>query len=99
MELEEKNKIITTLESKINQDVAKKTWLDLSNELSVQYPEIKDIYISEPMEWTKGEGKVSDNLTILNLKTTSELMPDTIYKITEWFKIRIKSDNVKVIVE
>jgi hypothetical protein len=100
MALEEKNKQISTLESQINQDVSKKqTWLDLSNEISVQYPEIKDIYVSEAMQWSKGEGKVAENLTILNLKTTSELTPDTIYKITEWFKVRIKSDNVKVIVE
>jgi uncharacterized hydrophobic protein (TIGR00271 family) len=100
MALEEKNKQINTLESQINQDVSKKqTWLDLSNEISVQYPEIKDIYVSEAMQWSKGEGKVAENLTILNLKTTSELTPDTIYKITEWFKVRIKSDNVKVIVE
>lgn len=100
MALEEKNKQIDALEKNLNISAEKKqVWLDLSNELSTQYPEITDIYVSEAMRWAKGEGKVDENLTILNLKTGRYLPAETIYKITEWLKVRVKSDNVRVIVD
>lgn len=98
--LEEKNKKIAELQSGLEQSAKQKQiWFDLSNEVSVQYPEVRDIYISEAMQWSKGQGKVAENLTVLNLKTTSLIPPETVYKITEWLKVRIKSENVKVIVE
>lgn len=98
--LDERNKKIRQLETGIQQTKNKKqTWLDLSNEISTQYPEISDIYVSEAVKWSKGQGEMDERLTILNLKTTSVMPPDTIYKITEWLKVRIKSSNVKVIVE
>lgn len=98
--LEEKNKKIAELESGLeDNEKQKKIWFDLANEVSVQYPEVRDIYISEAMQWSKGQGKVAENLTVLNLKTTSIIPEETVYKITEWLKVRIKSDNVKVIVE
>jgi len=102
--LEDKNKKINELEDGLAEtakDTAKKkqTWFDLSNELSTQYPEVTDIYISEAMQWSKGQGKVAENLTVLNLKASSMLPPETIYKITEWLKVRVKSSNVKVVIE
>ncbi len=98
--LEEKNKKIAVLESGLeDNEKQKKIWFDLANEVSVQYPEVRDIYISEAMQWSKGQGKVAENLTVLNLKTTTIIPEETVYKITEWLKVRIKSENVKVIVE
>jgi len=105
--LEEKNKLISEKEFKIRNleaglkvgEIRKAVWMDVSNELNTQYPEIEDIYFSEAVEWQKNKGKVADGLIIVNLNSTAPLTLESFDKIKAWLKVRIKNDNIKVIVE
>ncbi len=97
--LEQKNQAIAKLEAKLKAiDESKTNWLDMAAELNAQYPQIREVYISDATQWKKDE-KTNTNLTLLNIKAASTLKRDEIYKITEWFKVRVKADNIKVIVE
>lgn len=107
MALEEKNKQLNAKDAKIRTlesglklgQIQKATWLDVAHEISTQYPEIEDVYLSEAVQWQKAKGKVADDLIILNVQSNAPLPADTQDKITAWLKVRIKNEHVKVIID
>jgi uncharacterized hydrophobic protein (TIGR00271 family) len=99
--LEQKKQAIEKLQTELDTMKANRaTWLDLSAELSAQYPEVQEVYVSDATDWKKGDkNDKPTNIMVLNIKASSVLSQDSIYKITEWFKVRVKTNSVKVIVE
>jgi len=105
--LEEKNKQVSAKDEKMRLleagmklgDIQKSSWLDVAKEISTQYPEIDEIYLSEAVQWERAKGKVADDLIILNVQSNAPLPADAHDKITAWLKVRIKNEHVKVIIE
>lgn len=98
--LEQKNQTIQSLQNNFSQITQSKAdWEDMSAEVHTLYPEVTEVYLSQAIQWRQGEGKVNDNLILMNIKTNSKLSKDSLYKITKWLKVRSKSEHVKVIVE
>jgi len=99
--LEQKKETIKKLTGQLDHIAeSKTTWLDLSAEISAQYPEIQEVYVSQATKWVKGENTDKPVMVmVLNIKSNAVIEDPDIYKITDWFKVRVKSKNVKVIVE
>lgn len=98
--LEQKNKVVEDLKSQLNAINAEKAkWQSISNELSAQYPQIREIYLSKANQWLKGELKENEELLVLNIKTASKLSKDDVYRITEWLKVRVGVKEVKIVIE
>lgn len=99
--LEQKKETIKKLETQLAGIANNKTtWLDLSAELSAQYPEIQAVYVSEATQWEKGtKPEKPEMVMVLNIQSNTVIEPEELYKITEWFKVRVKSKHVKVVVE
>ncbi|HQN65431.1 MAG TPA: TIGR00341 family protein [Methylophilus sp.] len=98
--LEQKEKALDDLRKRLNMiETEKATWQAMSSELGVQYPQIREIYLSTATQWQKGESDMSQPMIVLNIKTASKLNKDDVYRITEWLKVRSKNDLVKVVIE
>lgn len=98
--LDQKNKKIEELTSQLKAVNDRKIiWEDVSAELSAQYPQVLEVYLSEATLWKKGQGKISDDMIVLNVKTSSKINSSAIYNITQWLKVRLKSNNIKVIID
>ncbi len=98
--LEQKNKVVEDLKSQLNAiDVEKAKLQSISNELSAQYPQIREIYLSKANQWLKGELKENEELLVLNIKTASKLSKDDVYRITEWLKVRVGVKEAKIVIE
>ena len=98
--LEQKNKVVEDLKSQLNAINAEKaTWQSISNELSAQYPQIREIYLSTANQWRKGDLTENEELLVLNIKTASKLSKDDVYRITEWLKVRVGVKEVKIVIE
>jgi uncharacterized hydrophobic protein (TIGR00271 family) len=98
--LEEKNKTIQKLQAEIQKSVTNKAeWLSISAELHAQYPQIREVMLSNATQWKAGEGTNQNVMIVINVKAASKLSSTDKYKITDWLKLRVKSDNVVLIVE
>ncbi len=98
--LDQKNKKIEELTMQLKAVKDRKViWEDVSAELSAQYPQVLEVYLSEASLWKKGEGKVRDDMVVLNVKTSSKINSNAVYNITQWLKIRLKTNNIKVIID
>lgn len=99
-ELEKKNKTIQKLQAELqNIEASKEKWRNISAELNAQYPQIREILLSEALQWKAGEPDQHDELIVLNAIASSKLSRDEQYRISNWLKVRVKSENVKLIVE
>lgn len=99
-ELEEKNKTIHNLQAELQQTANSKTeWRNMAAELHAQYPHIREVLFSEAVQWKAGSANINDKLIVLNVTASSKLSRSEQYRITEWLKVRVKSQNVKLIVE
>lgn len=98
--LEEKNKTIQQLNDKLRQaDTNKAEWLNVSAELNAQYPQIREVMLSKATPWKAGEGADEKPQIVVNIKTASKLSKSDRYRITNWLKLRVKSEQVVLIVE
>jgi len=98
--LEEKNKTIRTLQTELQGISASKAeWRNISAELHAQYPQIREVLFSEAVQWKVDDEKGNDKQIVLNITASSKLNSNDRYRITEWLKVRIKSDNIKLIIE
>lgn len=98
--LEKKNQAIEDMKTRLSAiDEKKAEWRAMSAELSAQYPQIREIFLSTANQWQKGDSGTSHELIVLNIKTASKLNKEDIYRITEWLKVRTKTDRVRVVIE
>ena len=98
--LEEKNKQLKTLEDQLQSIAANKAeWQSISAELHAQYPQIREVMVSEAARWVAGEGTSRNTFIVVNVKAASKLGASDQYKMTDWLKLRVKSDNVILIVK
>ncbi|OIR04551.1 hypothetical protein GALL_132210 [mine drainage metagenome] len=98
--LEEKDKTIQKLQSELQTiDMNKAEWKHMATELHALYPQIREALFSEAVQWKADDGNANNQLIVLNITTSSKLKQSEQYKITEWLKVRVKNDNVKLIVE
>lgn len=98
--LEEKNKTIQDLQTELKSISASKAeWRNISAELHAQYSQISEVLFSEAVQWKAGEDKPNDKLIVLNITATSKLSRNDQYRITEWLKVRLKTDSIKLIID
>lgn len=98
--LEEKNKTIQQLQDEIQKNAAKQAeWSNLPAELNAQYPQIREVMISNATPWKAGEGPAENALIVVNVKTSSKLNSNDKYRLLNWLKLRVKSDDVDLVVE
>lgn len=98
--LEEKNKTIQKLQSELQKTVANNAeWLNISAELNAQYPQIREVMLSTATPWKAGVGPAKNTLIVVNVKTASKLSSNDRYRILNWLKLRVKSDNVDLIID
>ena len=98
--LEEKNKTIQKLQAELQGISANKAeWRNISAELHAQYPQIREVLFSEAVQWKVDDDKGNDNQIVLNITASSKLDKSDRYRITEWLKIRLKTDNIKLIID
>lgn len=98
--LEEKNKTIQKLQDEIQKTATKQTeWSSIPAELNAQYPQIREVMVSNATPWKAGVGPAKNALIVVNVKTASKLSANDRYRILHWLKLRVKSDNVDLIVE
>ncbi|MDD2834422.1 MAG: TIGR00341 family protein [Methylotenera sp.] len=99
-ELENKNKTIRELEAKISAtETVKAEWRNISAELHAQYPQIREVLFSEAVQWKVGESPADEKVIVLNISASSKLSRSDQYRISEWLKVRIKTNNIKLIIE
>lgn len=98
--LEEKNKTIQNLQAELQGISANKAeWRNISAELHAQYPQIREVLFSEAVKWKVDNDKGNDKQIVLNITASSKLNSNDRYRITEWLKVRIKTDNIKLIID
>jgi hypothetical protein len=98
--LEEKNNIIQQLNDQLKQrDAIKADWESVSAELNAQYPQIREVMLSKATPWRVGEGISGQTLIVVNINAASKLTTSEKYKITNWLKLRVKTDQIALIVE
>ncbi|MDZ4142498.1 MAG: DUF389 domain-containing protein [Methylotenera sp.] len=98
--LEEKNKTIQTLQAELQGISASKAeWRNISAELHAQYPQIREVLFSEAVQWKAGEGKPDDKKIVLNITASSKLSNSDRYRITAWLKVRIKTNDIKLVID
>lgn len=98
--LEQKNQALEDMKARLRAiDDKKALWQAMSAELAVQYPQIREIYLSTANQWQKGDPGAGNELILLNVRVASKLNKEDIYRITEWLKVRAKSDQVRVVIE
>ncbi|HQN64054.1 MAG TPA: TIGR00341 family protein [Methylophilus sp.] len=98
--LEQKNKALEDMKTRLGAiDAEKASWQAMSAELGAQYPQISEIYLSTASKWQKGDSSSGKTLIVLNIRTASKLNKQDVYRITEWLKVRAKTDQVKVVIE
>jgi hypothetical protein len=98
--LEEKNKTIQNLQAELQGISANKAeWRNISAELHAQYPQIREVLFSEAVQWKVDNDKGNDKQIVLNITASSKLNSNDRYRITEWLKVRIKTDNIKLIID
>jgi len=98
--LEDRNKTIQKLQGELEKHSANRAeWHNISKELNALYPQIRTVLLSDGALWKVGEDASKDPIIVANIKVTSKLSLSTKYKITEWLKLRVKSDNVILIVD
>jgi hypothetical protein len=99
-ELENKNKTIRELEAKISAtETVKAEWRNISAELHAQYPQIREVLFSEAVQWKVGESPADEKVIVLNISASSKISRSDQYRISEWLKVRIKTNNIKLIIE
>lgn len=67
----------------------------ISSELKVIYPQIKDVYAG----YVTGEKDSNKEIPVLIVYTDDETLNNQITTIENWFKVRVKTDEVKVYVQ
>lgn len=98
--LEEKNTLIESLQNELQKiDTSKAQWRDIAAELHAQYPQIREVLFSEAVQWKVDDSSSSDKIIVLNATASSKLSKSEQYRITQWLKVRVKTDKVKLIVE
>ncbi|MDI1299540.1 TIGR00341 family protein [Methylotenera sp.] len=98
--LEEKNKTIQNLQSELQKTSANRAeWKNMAAELHAQYPQIREVLFSDAVQWKAGSSDLKDNLIVLNATASSKISNSERYRITEWLKVRTKSENVKLIID
>jgi hypothetical protein len=99
-QLEEKNTLIQKLQSELQKiDTSKAQWRDIAAELHAQYPQIREVLFSEAEQWKANDNSADQKIIVLNVTASSKLSRSEQYRITEWLKVRVKTDKVKLIVE
>lgn len=95
--LEEKNKTIQELQAELQGiSSTKAEWRNISAELHAIYPQIREVLFSEAVQWKADDDKGSDKQIVLNITASSKLSRSDQYRIAEWLKVRIKTDNIKL---
>lgn len=98
--LEEKNTLIQNLQSELQKiDTSKAQWRDIAAELHAQYPQVREVLFSEATQWKANDNSVDEKIIVLNVTASSKLTLSQQYRITQWLKVRVKTDKVKLIVE
>lgn len=98
--LDEKNKTIQNLQAELQGISANKAmWRNISAELHAQYPQIREVLFSEAVQWKVDDDKSDDKQIVLNITASSKLSSSDRYRITEWLKVRIQTDKIKLIVD
>jgi len=99
-QLEAKNTLIQKLQNQLQKiDTHKAEWKDIAAELHAQYPQIREVLFSEAVQWKVNDSSAEEKIIVLNVMASSKLSKSEQYRITEWLKVRVKSNNVKLIVE
>jgi uncharacterized hydrophobic protein (TIGR00271 family) len=99
-QLEEKNTLIQNLQTELKKiDTTKAQWRDIAAELHAQYPQIREVLFSEAVQWKANDNGVDDKIIVLNATASNKLSQTEQYRITQWLKVRVKTDKVKLIVE
>lgn len=99
-QLEEKNTQIQNLQSELEQINTNKTeWQNIAAELHAQYPQIREVLFSEAVQWKVNDNNSDEKIIVLNARASSKLSQSEQRRITKWLKVRVKSNNVKLIVE
>jgi hypothetical protein len=99
-QLEEKNALIQNLQSQLQKiDSSKAQWRDIAAELHAQYPQVREVLFSEAVQWKANDNSADEKIIVLNVTASSKLSRSEQYRITEWLKVRVKTDKVKFIVE
>lgn len=99
-QLEEKNALIQNLQSQLQKiDSSKAQWRDIAAELNAQYPQVREVLFSEAVQWKANDNSADEKIIVLNVTASSKLSRSEQYRITEWLKVRVKTDKVKFIVE
>jgi uncharacterized membrane protein len=99
-QLEEKNTLIQNLQNELQKiDTNKTEWQNIAAELHAQYPQIREVLFSEDVQWKVNDSSSNEKIIVLNATTASKLSRSEQYKITEWLKVRVKTDKVKLIVD
>jgi uncharacterized hydrophobic protein (TIGR00271 family) len=99
-QLEEKNTLIQNLQTELKKiDTTKAQWRDIAAELHAQYPQIREVLFSEAVQWKANDNGVEDKIIVLNATASNKLSQTEQYRITQWLKVRVKTDKVKLIVE
>ncbi|MGB4812059.1 MAG: TIGR00341 family protein [Methylophilaceae bacterium] len=96
----QRSKELSDLKAQLAATNAEKTnWQAISKELSVQYPQIIELYLSNAHQWSKDETSLGQKYLIVNIKTSSKIDEDDVNKITAWLKVRANTEHVKVVME
>lgn len=98
-ELDRKNKIIQQLQTELaNTSTNKTEWQNMAAELHAQYPQIKEVLLSEALQWQANSPRQGDKLILLNVTSSRKLSLNEKNRITAWLKVRAKSERVKLLV-
>ena len=98
--IEEKDKTIQRLQTDLqNATLAREKWRDISQELRAQYPQIREIVLSEANDWEAQDDDQGRTVALLYVKCKMPMNGREKQRLERWLKVRLKSDNVKLIIQ
>jgi uncharacterized hydrophobic protein (TIGR00271 family) len=98
--LEQKEQKIRELQNALNsQQSVQEKMKNIPGELQILFPRITDIWLSEAISWNHDSGVKDKPVTLLNIKLSQALSSEDRGKIEKWLGARMKSDQVKLVIE
>ena len=70
-------------------------YMQIANEISASYPEIKQVFIGQGNHITTDSLKVSPCL-IVKVKSDSSMSESSLQQFQKWIKVRLQTDNVEI---
>ena len=70
-------------------------YMQIANEISVSYPEIKHVYIGQGTNIALDSLKVSPSL-IVRVKSDTLMSESSLEQFEKWIKVRLQTDNIEI---